>query len=483
MSKLPRHIVLKNGVNLVYFRKIPKRIVEQTNCKPIYQESLGLKLGASEAQIERQRLKCLDSYDVYIKMLTNSVPDAFSESEFDIAATALLKKIGRRPAEFAFFKPRPHAIEGLTWTKSDEASVALTGTFDGVEYQLQGEEYYGGLTSEQEVLKRAWFKLKDTASVAPKTLSSAFHSYITEKGLTKKRLGKKELRDNARILRRVKKLESLIGDAYINEKTGRMIREALKYYAKERKGVVKQASINREINDMMAFVNWAEGEYGYEWNVKRPALDIEKSKPKKVFSWEQQKYFVQQALKDSLPDRQKVPACLALLMLQGGLMQSEIGRLELDSIKLEGKYPYVIIKGKVKTVERVRLVPIVLGLDFIKENITQAKKYLSTVTESMASKKVATFFREYLEIDRTAHCLRHSLAHNFRSNGVPLADGVAIGGWSGSNKDIEISEHGLEYGADGLEYEESLAALYKLSLKVHKHLLSVTGDNVVRLHG
>ena len=41
----------------------------------------------------------------------------------------------------------------------------------------------------------------------------------------------------------------------------------------------------------------------------------------------------------------------------------------------------------------------------------------------------------------------------------------------------------LNYGALGKEYEERVITIVNTSLKIHKHLLSVTGDNVIQLHG
>ena len=73
------------------------------------------------------------------------------------------------------------------------------------------------------------------------------------------------------------------------------------------------------------------------------------------------------ALSADLPKKDHIAACITLLELQGGMMQSEIRRLEERNIQLDNKHPYVMVtKGKTK--HRKRLIPIILGLDFIQEN-------------------------------------------------------------------------------------------------------------------
>jgi len=95
---------------------------------------------------------------------------------------------------------------------------------------------------------------------------------------------------------------------------------------------------------------------------------------------------------------------------------------------------------------------------------------------------MADFIRKVIQTnDLSAHCLRHTLRHNADINNVPLGEVASIGGWSGGS--IGVSEHMLKYGAKGIDYEERVEKIAHSSLKVHKHLLSVTGDNVVRLRG
>ena len=71
---------------------------------------------------------------------------------------------------------------------------------------------------------------------------------------------------------------------------------------------------------------------------------------------------------DKLKDRWKIGATLIAIYIQGGLMASELKRMDDDKIALDGKYPHLIVYGKTKTKARMRLIPIVIGLDLIKKN-------------------------------------------------------------------------------------------------------------------
>ncbi|MFT7266753.1 MAG: hypothetical protein ACI9LL_000110 [Porticoccus sp.] len=60
---------------------------------------------------------------------------------------------------------------------------------------------------------------------------------------------------------------------------------------------------------------------------------------------------------------------------------------------------------------------------------------------------------------------------------------ASIGGWSVET--IGVSPYMLKYGASGREYEKRVTTIVNTSLKIHKHLLSVSvvdGD-IIPLYG
>ena len=151
-------------------------------------------------------------------------------------------------------------------------------------------------------------------------------------------------------------------------------------------------------------------------------------------------------------------------------MPSEIMRLRSDEdINLDAEVPHIIISGGdegiTKQEARKRIVPIVVGLDIIRDNIAEATERLFRVQEPSAT--ISKRLRTHVSTNYSSHCLRHT----FRANGASVSANAllleAIGGWSSSN----VNRVMLEYGATGIGESETLKALQKESLKIHRHLL------------
>ena len=151
-------------------------------------------------------------------------------------------------------------------------------------------------------------------------------------------------------------------------------------------------------------------------------------------------------------------------------MPSEVMRLRSDEdINLDAEVPHIIISGGdegiTKQEARKRIVPIVVGLNIIRDNIDEATERLSRVQEPSAT--ISKRLRTHVSATYSSHCLRHT----FRANGASVSANPllleAIGGWSGSN----VNRVMLEYGATGIGESETLKELQKESLKIHAHLL------------
>ena len=483
MSDLPRYVKVKNGKNLAYQRRIPSHIQRKTQCNPQYHVSLNLDITASPTEIHNAVGKANQDYDVLVKMLSNTSAEAYSQTEIDIATNKLLQDIKRKPAEFAWLKDEVVESKGLftgepitkTITKKDIAEYAVTGKAGGL------KDLEGKLSIQDTIKKRAIEKLIEQVNLKAETYGALLQEYIDAKGFEKKRgVDKDEARNNVRILKRLRRIESMIGDHFVIKDSGRVISSALQSYRNEREKEVTHASIKRELTDINGFFTWLTVEKHYDISINQPKLNVAEPEPKKVVSWAEQYELFDFLLSpeiDKLKDRWKIGATLIAIYIQGGLMASELKRMDDDKIALDGKYPHLIVYGKTKTKARMRLIPIVIGLDLIKKNIKLVKDYLDSTSCSTASYLVKDFFRQVMGIDRTAHCLRHTFEHNVIANSVEMASAVGIAGWSGGK--VKISKDGLKYGADGKEYEEIVSALTKTSLKIHKHLLNREDDNKV----
>lgn len=161
-------------------------------------------------------------------------------------------------------------------------------------------------------------------------------------------------------------------------------------------------------------------------------------------------------------------------MFQSGGMASEIARLRVEEdLWLGREFPFVAFlvgwNRATKNVERMRYIPIVLGLDLIREKLPKAVEILARHSEpaSKLSDELQTFLQPIsLQKHFTSHCLRHAFrlnAQNVLANSMVT---MTIAGWS-SEKSNKIA---IEYGAEDFSRSESLKALHYEQSRIFAHL-------------
>ena len=283
MSDFPKYVKAKNGKNLSYQRRLPQQLLLDTKCKPLYQQSLGLDVGATPSAIHKAVGKAHESFDLHCKMLANSSPDALTETELDRAATDLIKKMRMKPEQYAMqwerAKSDPHDERGylIDWSAPDAVSVALFGNNETLYDLGREEEYYGGLSLEDTIKQRVADKLLQVAAYQPKTIGVVYDAYVSHKGLKNLKLGPQERRDNARVTNRIERLIGFIGDQSINDNTPQLISLALRQLTQERLKTVTTGTVKRELNDIWSFINWMRQTYSFDWYINKP--DVGKHTP------------------------------------------------------------------------------------------------------------------------------------------------------------------------------------------------------------
>jgi len=458
-KRWPKYVLVANGKDLQYQRRVPTTIVEMTGCKPLYQRTLNLTVMATESQVHAALAAAHGAYEVHCTMLSNSSPDALTDSEIDIAATELLRKLKKRPQSLVFKAE-----------KVDLASNILFGNKDDL-WDLETLKEFSGLTLEETVKERAAEKLTQAAKYRPKTLMAVFKEYTTYKGYYDKTLSTQKRRNNQKVLKRIERFTKLVGDQFLSKEIEGQLQTGVRCYADERldEGAVAPSSVNRELTDILSFLNWAAIEYSYTWHIRKPHLPKHTPKKRKPLAQPVQQHLVRYCLNNAI-DKEKIAACIILIELQGGVMASEIERLDLSKAKLEGEYPYIVINAETKTNARKRIVPLVVGVSFIHDNIEMAQKWLRGTVESNHSACLKKYLRKVTgDAEVSAHWLRHSFRLNTQINEAPSDMAALIGGWSSST--AGISEHMLNYGNEGIETSEMVKRLVKVSRQIHKHLL------------
>ena len=320
-------------------------------------------------------------------------------------------------------------------------------------------------------------KLVNKAKTKPKTLGSLWDEYVHYRGINpESRNGKKAFKYWNRWI-------SLAGDTVISGATLQHINDGMDAYVLDREGQVSSQTLIRELGDVTACLRKASRKHRLGWQIELPEIKPTPVNARNPLEPQQQKELVR-AILDPAGKIKPMYGVTLLLYLQAGMMVSEIKRLRPADIALDADIPHLKIVNDTKTDDRKRIVPIVLGLELIRNNIEDTIKWLQGCTESAPSATLKKIMRRTIDSPQTSpHCLRHSFKINGQRAGVSLLTIASIAGWSDEQR--KASRHLLNYGSTAISQSEIVQTLYQDSLKVHQHLIDIEYDsqsNVVSIN-
>jgi integrase len=467
-KKYPRYVrLLKNS--LFYERSWPARLKHLG--RPRFTLPLRLKLGQyTEAELHRAYAAANDEFDLQLKLMQNSGSTAFTESEIEKAATALLRKQRLNVGEFEHDDDFHHYAEQLIPGLDD----ALDGDPDRVR------------SADEQIKIAAYRALSTAARKKPKMLSSVWSDYIRERNIDVT-----TTRDGRTKQRRWENVFAYVGEHSLSTPNlVDAIHEGLdRYWADRREKGIKVQSIRREWRETLAALRLASDRYRLGWVIIPTSKRIKADPPKQktVLSDAEIVSLVTTCLADT-----KTPEVSAAIvfMVQSGAMVSEIARLDADDVvaDLDAAIPQVAIGKsqdvKVKVEQRRRVVPIVFGKEYLRQYLPEAIKHCNATTESNMSKRISNKMRSATgNKTLSAHCLRHTLKALSDSVDANQSHVAAIGGWSGGS--TVISSAMQQYGAAGLSSSKGFKAVHDTSRKILACVLEVLeaehGDNVVSI--
>lgn len=214
-------------------------------------------------------------------------------------------------------------------------------------------------------------------------------------------------------------------------------------------------TVARARSAVIAVIRWLSQEYRLGWHIELKRLPAKKRTAKQTLSVEEQR-----RLLGLIAEQPSETTAMIAVMLAGGVMASEIKRMDPDAVSrsLASVYPYVTVGAgdvEVKTEARRRFVPIVWDtqvLEVVREYLPRAIESLEDTADPTARVNKWLRTRDFKDI--TGHRLRDtmaSVATAAMANPLVLA---RVGGWSGSGLNPTM----LGYGA-GDESTELLRTL------------------------
>lgn len=331
---------------------------------------------------------------------------------------------------------RKHGLSADT-TSNDEIAVDLFRDHldeKRARYAGRDEEIYRE-ADESEFLSPVEIRAAQIiAGTVKPTLSDALELYLE---IHPKR-DSKRFEEHTRIV--FKTLVDVLGDKPIAELSRA---DGHKYVAAQIARGVKTGTISRYMNTIRAIIaTWLREKESDKANpfaqipIPKSGADAKKREP---FTGPELR-----ALFDACKTQDDDLRWLIALLGDTGARLAEVAGLALEDLKLDEEIPHVVIQPhpwrSLKTPGSAREVPLMgaalWAAQRVKATANKAQRFAfpryTTATEckaTHASNTIAKWIRS-LDMDHTAHELRHTMADRLRDVGCPQEVREAIGGWS-----------------------------------------------------
>lgn len=457
-----KHLNRRANGSYRYLRKYPLRLRSTYSNLPLqYSRELpDINDGSTDEQKFSALANAAKHYDLHVKTLQASDPKAFTDTERAMAIEEVLRKKKLKQGEY---------IDG----EVPDAAFMEMWDMPSDRDRTEANPY----TFQESVVIDAYFATQELAEVKlESTFRQAWRSYLKAKLITdvSKGQGKEKQARFERVL-------AVTGDFIINDKTKREVLQRLQQFINQRaEDGIKAQTIARDLKEPMAAIRgvhqlgWADA---VSLDPERKSLQLPKeTAPLKgrVLTLDELDLLVNKAI--IAPDKWLV--CF-LLQLQAGIMLSEIARLRLDKdVFLDAPVPHILFRGGdeglTKKEARVRVVPIVLGLDQIRQGLPELHEWLNAQTK--ANQRCNDKLRKILNLsgknpDVKGHSFRHTWVRLASRAEISIRHEQAIGGWS--QKDGEMNKMlAVVYDPNGFRDDmKLLEQIYETQKKIFERWL------------
>ena len=464
---------------LLYRRRVPRELTSLIG-KEVYYRQLQCPVGASDSEVVKAWTEAHEGFELMIKLSSSQFSEEVAEERLAREALRYLE----------FFKLSAGVLSELQktygmspWDVEPEAFKPLqerddlhkSYLHDNPNLPFDDFNVSSPATRRQQVAQKAWeMAVSNASKVKPKRLIS--ECWEIYNGTRDQGPYDIDSRKGRRVYASWERFVGYLGRDCLLEDV-ESIHEAVDRMVEERLKEVKSASVERDWNVVSAVLNSA---------IKRDRLNLRFQKPqfkktekvdRPVFSQTDQIQIVRDIVTNKYSTENGV---LMLLALQAGMINSELQRLKSENVRLDKdvKIPHVLIAGEVKTPDRLRTVPITVGVNWLRKAFSELNDdsgfamgaSFHSASDSTISHRIVKAVYEYRERDQRPYTC-YSLRHAYKANAIAHNAGdryLYIAGWK--NKETAISD---TYARDAMTQVEVLGGLQEVSRTINKHLLKI----------
>ena len=478
-----------------YVRDFPTSLLRTFPDHPKqFSKELHLNSSCTDSELHRAMDEASRQYDLRVKTALNSDPNAFSESELKMAVEEVLRQRKLKPGEYAHVPSTQYSKE--EWDRAIQHGASIVpDRHDLAEWAIPEIEDIGDdlnrgkkLNFEQQVYLDAWKSVQELPKFRKKqTMREAWARYVADNNIDiTKGDGKHKQQRFDRVIK-------YTGDFVISQETREEVQDRIQNFIHEKRQEnpnIKAQSIKRELREFIAAIRYVPRiDWGERLQLSGKQNNFQVPRETKPVQGrnltdDELRLFFSTCL--TKPDEKWTALLLAA---HAGLGMREIMRLRIDEdVFLDAKYPHIIFRGgdeeKAKVDSRLRVVPIVIGLDVIKEWLPETIKWMNSVDLKSPTSTLNKRLRALLgkEVTVKSHMLRHTWLRLSRRARISEDNKHAIAGWEHGDTNNTVMER--VYDRHGYRDDpELLAQLYDDQKEIFsRFIMDVRSiDNVIEL--
>jgi len=498
----PKYLTPNNGY-WVYQRRVPEDVLGHPywNSKRLWKQPLNLPVDSPTQDVLARWQELHDLFEDALNNVRERNPHILQEREWRKKAEVHLKMFKLEPSQGSIKGARSDS-ERKQKSEMRDWAMEATGAFQQLQdwdssqrqtthYKETGE-YPEQMPNDVRIQNEAWVMFTEpTSKKAPIAFGDLWPLYEKGKSLDM------DDRNNKNKKVRWQRFFDVVGDDVV---TGQSITDGLREWRnQQRSRSVKDQTVKKELNGIIAVINYAKSELGLLVDFIRPKIDIKTEEYERPTITPENLHSIWNSITDeSLRIYQPWKEFILTILCQSSAILSEVMRIERTDIRLDAQTPHInLYDTELKTKDRKRIVPLPFRTERLKQLLevmdhgqdsalppTIVKKadhgWEWVTSESNINHQLNKYFRlgDLEDFGYTTYSTRHSFKLYLQIAGVSMMDMAYLGGWSGDTQMSRMLKH---YGQHGIGAPEMVKRL-EVAVSKSLHFLDQDRSNIVSLY-